>query len=150
MEAKSHNWNDSIIRDGFTQPYYIAADDRRHGAVRFTARPMLFSEIEDAEQTIENPHNDPKKRAGRMIRAVVEHVQSWNLSEPVSASSVACLRRPVLIKMYNMISSQWPSDIDPQWQDLQTGDEAVDPDVAMLDGLTQPGITRFQDHLGKS
>lgn len=144
---KTQDWNESIIRDGFTQRFYIAPDERRHGAVRYTARPMLFADIEDAEQIIENPMNDAKKRAGRMIRAVVEHLQSWSLSDKVTVQEVSSLRRPVLIKMYNQISSQWASDIDPEWQKLETGDEA-DRDLAVFGNASLP-IERFQEQMGK-
>jgi len=143
--AKLNDWNESLIRDDFTQRFYIAPDELRHGEVRFTARPMLFADIEDAEEVINNPKYDTKKSAGRMVRAIVEHVKTWSLSDSVTSEQVVMLRRPILIKMYNMISSQWASDPDPEWQELDTGDSA-DPDIAIMG---QAPIERFQEHLGK-
>lgn len=117
-------WAESVIRQSLTQPYYIAKIDGIHSALRFQAVPMLFHEIEEAEETIIN--GNAKQRSTHIVKKLAESIKSWNLDAPINEETIARLRRPQIIKAYEMISSQRPSDTDPEVQDLPPEDSTIE------------------------
>lgn len=116
---KELTWRSALIRDGFTQPGYIAEQQGLHGELRFAYRPMLPETLDNIEA-----HRRTKKGSDDtkvVIAAVAERLVSWNscgsdgVADDITVENVRKLRWALLFRVYNIIAGSEPSDLDPNW-----------------------------------
>lgn len=134
MGERELDWSDPIIRDGFTQRGYIAAEEGLHPALRFTFRPMIPEDVERVEQAREREPAAEKSRA-RTGAVIAKQLESWDVkfgddNAPISEQTVRRMRLSLQTKLYNVITGFRATDIDPQW--LKSLDSGVESDVAPL------------------
>jgi len=116
-------WADAIINSTMPQPFYIEAVDRVHGFLRFTAIPLLCDEIEEIEDKITGVSG--KARTKVLVQALAKQIKGWHLDAQVTEENLRHLRRPLIIKAYEMIAIQRPSDKDPEvsYEDTEVSDD---------------------------
>lgn len=106
------SWSDAIVDTTLPQPFYIAKVEKIHPELRFTAIPLLCDEIEEVEDKITGVTG--KQRTAVLVDVIVKQMKSWSLKAPITVDNVRRMRRPMIVKAYEMIAIQRPSDPDPQ------------------------------------
>lgn len=108
-----------FIPDGYTESAYIKGEDRIHGELRFTYRPMLVEErallYSDAVERL--PEDAKlKKRAA----AVAARIHSWSLVDakgqavPVKVEAYLRLKAPLFWRVLNVVMGVDAGDLDPE------------------------------------
>lgn len=122
---------ENLIRDGFTEPAYLAAVPRMHAEIRFEFRPMLYREREFFREKIAA---GGQTQVNAMAAAIAAHVVHWDVlgeggkAAAITVDNVSRLRPIAFAKMYDVIAGYLPSDIPPE----ANGPEAKDATAAEL------------------
>ncbi len=144
--SKLLTWEDNLIRDGFTQPAYIAGVDRMHGPCRFSFRPMLPEEVAELDLYVAQNFTEPRKAKARIAKECANRIVGWSEQVdgkelPITELNLRRLRPTLLTKIYDVISGSVPSDEDPELKD------ASDTPFVELSSLTESDI---EGAMGKS
>ena len=106
----------NVFRDGQTLAGYIAPVEGLHEGLRFTRRPMLAEDVEEAEAQIVKA--TPRQAAGIVTLTIVAKLVSWSEVDdagkplPINAKTVGGLPYQLLTRTYRIIAGLAPSDLD--------------------------------------
>lgn len=142
-ESKTLDWSQNYIRDGFTQSGYIAAIERRHGALRFNFRPMLPEEVEEFDIFRNENILKPRQVTARLAKECASRITGWSEEvdgKPlqISVENLRRFRHTLLAKIYQVITGERASDEDPEVKNLDAEDEGFEP-LSSTDPIEQLG-----------
>lgn len=108
-----------IPDDGYCEPFFIAAVERLHPALRGTFRPMR---IDDRARWGDGVNALPaEERIAKTAEALAGQLVSWDLRDRTGQPLIGTVERirtlkPALYdRLFSIVWGYSPSDIDPQW-----------------------------------
>lgn len=136
-----------FLRDGYTEPGFIAAVAGLHGTLAFEYRPTLPEQQSDLISTADSLKAAAYDR--KCADFIAKHLVSWDLKDdkgqavPVSAVNVLRLRPKLYNRLYHIVLGLGATDINPEWPD-ETKSEAAE--VAFQSALTEtaPGAVKAE------
>lgn len=127
----------AFIHDGYTKRGYIKANPGFHPAIRFVWRPALIQARSEwfaklAQQT------DAKAKDATVARFIASRLVSWDLTDekgnavvldgktPGQRAEIVLRMEPNLFdRLFAIVASQQPSDIDPDLAERVTHPETI-------------------------
>lgn len=103
---------ENFINDGYTEAGYIAAVERMHGEMRFTYRPMLPEEVDEAQAVLDQ--NNVARSHGLIRGILVKRIIDWSSDLPVTVESLRTIRPVLWNRIYMIVAGRSPSDPDPK------------------------------------